>query len=198
MSDGGLIMMKDIQSPQQRIKYVKCLVEELMYLTEETLGAEASSVLLVDNEKQEMCFRFVHGPVEGILAEATLGINTGIAGWVARTGEPVMVNDPDADPRFCRDIDDVTGFWTRAVLCVPLVARGRLIGVVEVLNKADGSDFDERDLHTLVAVARTAAIAIELRLDEEAFEDTTRRHSAVLGGLSESELKLLGQQPVRR
>jgi GAF domain-containing protein len=153
-----------MQSAQQRINYIKCLVEEIMHVTEESLSAEASSVLLLDNLEQEMCFRFVHGPAQGILSEATLGIDTGIAGWVARNQEPVIVNEPGSDPRFCGDIDDVTGFRTRAILCAPLLARGKLLGVIEVLNKADGSDFDERDLHTLMAVSRTAAIAIELKL----------------------------------
>jgi sigma-B regulation protein RsbU (phosphoserine phosphatase) len=184
-----------MQSTQQRINYIRCLVEEIMHVTEETLQAEASSVLLLDHQEQEMCFRFVHGPAEGILSEATLGIDTGVAGWVARNQEPVIVNDPGSDPRFCGDIDDVTGFRTKAIICAPLVARGKLLGVIEVLNKTDGSDFDERDLHTLAAVARTAAIAIELKMAEEAFQESAKRHCALVNSLSDEELKLFGQHP---
>ncbi len=187
-----------MQSAQRRRNYIKCLVEEIMHVTEETLRAAASSVLLLDNQEQEMCFRFVHGPAEGILSEATLGIDTGIAGWVARNREPVLVNDPNSDPRFCGDIDDVTGFRTRAIICAPLLARGKLLGVIEVLNKTDGTDFDERDLHTLVAVARTAAIAIELKLAEEAVQESAERHRALVDSLSDREMKLFGRHPSSR
>ena len=117
-------------SSRRHIKYIECLVEEIMSVTEETLQASASSLLLIDDEEQEMSFRFVHGPAEGILTEATLGTETGIAGWVARHREPVIVNDVSADQRFCGDLDEITGFRTRSVICAPLEAHGKLVGVI--------------------------------------------------------------------
>jgi GAF domain-containing protein len=154
--------------PERRTNFIKCLVEEIMLVTEETLQASASSVLLIDDERQEMCFQFAHGPAEGLLREATLGIETGIAGWVARHREPVIVNDPKSDPRFCSDLDEITGFETQSLMCAPLVARGKLLGVIEVLNRTDETDFEDHHLQTLLAVARTAAAAIDLKLAEEA------------------------------
>lgn len=187
-----------MQYTQQHINYIKCLVEEIMRVTEETLQASASSVLLINDEEHEMCFRFVHGPAEGILSESTLGTDTGIAGWVARHREPVIVSDASSDPRFCGDLDEITGFKTKSVICAPLVARGKLLGVIEVLNKTDGGDFDEHHLHTLVAVARTAAAAIELKLAEDAIRDSAARHSALVNSLSDRELKLFEQHPSSR
>jgi GAF domain-containing protein len=157
-----------MQIPERRTNFIKCLVEEIMLVTEETLQASASSVLLIDDEQQEMCFQFAHGPAEGILKEATLGVDTGIAGWVAQHREPVIVNDPSSDPRFCADLDEITGFETKSLMCAPLVARGKLLGVIEVLNRTDEAEFDENHLQTLLAVARTAAAAIDLKLAEEA------------------------------
>ncbi len=180
---------------QHNRAYIQNLVEEVLRVTEQTLKASASSVLLVDFEKQELCFKFVQGSAEGILKEAALGTETGIAGWVARYGEAVMVNDVAADHRFCSDIDDITGFETKSILCAPLMARGRTLGVIEVLNKLDGSEFDERDLQTLVAVAQTAATAIELKLAEESIQTSKTDYSRLVANLTDKELELFNLNP---
>lgn len=175
--------------------YIQSLVTEIIRVTEKALGASASSVLLLDFEKQELCFKFVQGSAEGILNEASLGTETGIAGWVARHGEPLIINDVTKDNRFCSDIDEITGFATKSILCAPLQARGRTIGVIEVLNKRDGTEFDERDLQTLMAVARTATTAIELKLAEDAIRDSENYYSRLIANLSEKELQLFDPDP---
>lgn len=140
---------------------VSKMVDEIVTMTRQTLRASASSVLLIDEERQELLFEFADGAAGGVLKQVRLGIQSGIAGWVARHGCPIIVNDVTRDKRFFADVDKATGFVTRAIMCAPLVTRGKVIGVVEVLNKLDGSDFNEQDLETLVAVGATAAIAIE-------------------------------------
>jgi sigma-B regulation protein RsbU (phosphoserine phosphatase) len=175
--------------------YIQSLVTEIIRVTEKALGASASSVLLMDFEKQELCFKFVQGSAEGMLNEASLGAETGIAGWVARHGEPLIINDVTKDNRFCGDIDDITGFTTKSILCAPLQARGKTIGVIEVLNKRDGTEFDERDLQTLLAVARTATTAIELKLAEDAIRDSENNFTRLIANLSEKELRLFDPDP---
>jgi GAF domain-containing protein len=175
--------------------YIQSLVTEIIRVTEKALGASASSVLLIDLEKQELCFKFVQGSAEGILNEATLGTETGIAGWVARNGEPLIINDVSKDDRFCSDIDDITGFETKSILCAPLQAQGKIIGVIEVLNKQDGTEFDERDLQTLLAVARTATTAIELKLAEDAIRESENNYSRLIANLSEKESRLFDLDP---
>ena len=140
---------------------VSKMVDEIVTMTRQTLKAAASSVLLIDDKEQELFFEFADGAAGGVLKQARFSIQSGIAGWVARNGRPLIVNDVDSDQRFFGNVDRVTGFVTRSVMCAPLVARGTIIGVVEVLNKEDGSGFNEQDLETLAAVAATAAIAIE-------------------------------------
>jgi diguanylate cyclase (GGDEF)-like protein len=85
----------------------------------------------------------------------------GIAGWVAREGKPVVVQDAAADPRWC-GLDEAYGVCARSVLCVPLETRGRVLGVIEVVNKK-GVDqgFTARDLSLVTRLAGFAAIAIE-------------------------------------
>lgn len=184
-----------MQSQQQNSCYLQYLIEEITRVTAKTLKAAASSVLLMDQDKQELCFQFVHGSAEGVLKDASLGTETGVAGWVARNGTPLIVNDVTEDQRFCQEIDDVTGFVTRSILCAPLVAHGKLLGVVEVLNKLDGSDFNEMDLHTLTAVASTAAIAIEVELAKEALRSSEARFAELVGDLSEREFRLFDLAP---
>ncbi|MBE0480375.1 MAG: GAF domain-containing protein [Dehalococcoidia bacterium] len=179
-----------MQLLQHNITYIQCLIEDILAVTEQTLKASASSVLLADQENHELCFQFVGGPAQGILKEARLGTETGISGWVALHGKPVMVNDVTADERFCKDMDEITGFTTRSILCAPLVARGKLIGVIEVLNRVDGSDFSEQDLQTLVAVASIAAAAIDLKLAEEALRHAQAHYVELVANLTEKELEL--------
>lgn len=184
-----------MQSLQYSIVYIQYLIEEIMRVTEHTLKASASSVLLVDQEKQELCFQFVRGLAEGMLKEATLGTETGVAGWVARHGKPLIVNDVTKDQRFCKDIDEITGFATKSIICAPLLARGKVFGVIEVLNKLDGTDFNEHDLHTLVAVATTAAMAIDLKLAEEAMRTSGAYYSELVRNLTDKEFKLFDLDP---
>ncbi len=85
----------------------------------------------------------------------------GIPGWVAREGKPVVVHDAAADPRWC-DLEQTYGVRARSILCVPLETRGRMLGVIEVVNKKGGADgFTARDLNLVTRLAGFAAIAIE-------------------------------------
>jgi len=95
-------------------------------------------------------------------------VGEGIAGWVARERKPAIVNDVASDPRFSRVADDATSFQTKAILSVPMQTKTRLLGVIEVINRLDGSAFSEHDQHLCEAIAGQAAIALEnARLHEE-------------------------------
>jgi len=90
-----------------------------------------------------------------------LNARSGIAGWVAQHKKPIIINDVMSDQRFDQSIDEVTGFTTKSIICAPLIVHRKVIGVIEVLNKSDGSDFNEHDLGALTSVASTAAMAME-------------------------------------
>jgi HD-GYP domain-containing protein (c-di-GMP phosphodiesterase class II) len=159
--DIRLDLLLEIGKKASSASEVSKIVDEIVTMTRQTLRASASSLLLIDEEKQELYFEFADGTAGGRLRQARLSIQSGIAGWVARHGCPLIVNDVTKDRRFFAEVDKSTGFVTKAIMCVPLVVRGKVIGVIEVLNKLDGSDFNNKDLEILVAVATTAAIAIE-------------------------------------
>ena len=153
-------------------------VTRLLQLITETavqlLTAEAGSLLLVDEETDALEFRVVVGGGGQDLVGTRLPAGSGLAGATVQRGEPIIVNDPSRDSRWYGDLrssdgdddavnDDSTvpTFRSGAILPVPLMAGGRAIGVLQVLNKQDGSIFVEEDAEMLATFAGQAAIAIE-------------------------------------
>jgi HD-GYP domain-containing protein (c-di-GMP phosphodiesterase class II) len=139
---------------------VSNLLEQVLSMTQLTLRASASSVLLIDQEIPELYFRVVAGEAANELRQMRLSLDSGIAGWVARHVRPAIVNDVTRDERFNENTDKVTGFVTKSILAVPLVTGEKVIGVLEVLNKDDGSGFNDRDLEVLTALASTDVLKI--------------------------------------
>jgi signal transduction histidine kinase/nitrate/nitrite-specific signal transduction histidine kinase len=126
----------------------------------EILEAEAGSLLLLEGD-EELVFRVALGPTGDALVGVRLPVGQGLVGAVAREGEPIIVNDVKSDPRWSVAMDESTQFVTRSILAVPLVSRNRIIGVIEVINKRDGSGFDEGDSRLLTSFASQVAVTIE-------------------------------------
>ena len=95
------------------------------------------------------------------VAQMRVPADRGVAGWVMKNKKPALVNDVQKDERFYAQIDRASGYKTKSMLAVPLDTRGRIIGVVEMINKRDGSGFTERDQEIASALAAQAAVAIE-------------------------------------
>ena len=151
------------------------VLRETIELTTVILDAEAATLFLLDRERDELVFAIPTGEKEEILREYRIPVGQGIAGWVVQTGESVLVNDAQNDPRFLRQVDSQTGFTTRNVLCVPLQYRGRITGALETINKRSGNGFTQEDLQWLTTLATQAAIAIEnARLYEDLRQERDR------------------------
>ena len=144
------------------------LLEHIIQMTQKTLSASADSILLFRDNDYELFFEAASGPVGRALKKVKLDTRYGIAGQVARTGKPLIVNDVSRSESFHKSIDDTTGFSTKSLICAPLIANQEILGVIEILNKLDGSDFNEQDLEAVVSVAATSALAINnTRLHKE-------------------------------
>ena len=115
--------------------------------------------MLVTDDKKNLFFRVASGEKAQALRTMTLPIGQGIAGWVAQNRQPQTVNDTKSDPRFAGKFDKASGFTTRSLLCVPMLFRGELVGVVEVLNKREGG-FGEGHVGLLSSLANLASVAI--------------------------------------
>jgi len=119
------------------------------------------SLLLRDLESGELTFKIIVGVDEACVAGLRIGKGEGIAGYVAESGESLFIEDVRRDPRFCPKVDEMTGFTTRSIVCVPLRSHGRIQGVIEVVNVKDLPLFRSQYLSVLMILADYAAIAIE-------------------------------------
>jgi HD-GYP domain-containing protein (c-di-GMP phosphodiesterase class II) len=137
------------------------MLQQVITMTQQTLNAEAASVLLFRDNDQELYFEAATGPVSKALRQVKLSAQYGIAGQVIRTGKPLIVNDVTRSANFHKLIDDTTGFYTKSLVCAPLAVKNKILGVIEVLNKRGGGNFNEQDMEAVVSVATTAAMAIE-------------------------------------
>jgi signal transduction histidine kinase len=144
-----------------------------MRKAQEVLKAEASSLMLIDEETDELYFSVALGERADAVKEARLKMGQGIAGWVAEKGEPLLVPEARKDPRFYRHLDEQTGFRTESILCVPIQANGKRIGVVEVINRSGGGQFREKDIALLSAIATQAGIAIQ---NARLYRETERQY----------------------
>jgi sigma-B regulation protein RsbU (phosphoserine phosphatase) len=137
------------------------LLELIMKAAAELLHAETSSLMLVDEETNELIFEVATGDPgqEAIMYRIPPG--QGVAGWVAQNAQAVVVDNPAADARFYNRLDKATGFETKNILAVPMVARNRVIGVVEVINKIGAPGFNQHDLALAQALTSQAAVSID-------------------------------------
>ena len=147
------------------------IFQQILFSVRSAIGAGDISVGLIDPESQELILeKSMMGPEFSSLPPIRLKLGQGVAGWVAKTGQPLNVPDAYADPRFFSGPDSTSGFVTRSILCVPLIVDGEVIGVMEAMNKDSGL-FVDSDERLLTALASSAAIAIE----------KARLHADVLG-----------------
>jgi signal transduction histidine kinase len=163
---------RDITSLLDLDKLLHRVVESLV----ETFGYYYANVLIVDEEAEEIVLTASAGQTGRAFEGFRLKIGEqGITGWVARSGEPLLVNDVDNEPRyqFVEELAD-----TKSELAVPIKLKGKVIGVLDVQSNEAGA-FDEMDLSTLVTLADQLAVAIEnARLYESVQQELTKRKRA--------------------
>jgi sigma-B regulation protein RsbU (phosphoserine phosphatase) len=133
----------------------------IMSSAKDLLKAEASSVLLVDEDTNELVFEVALGPKGEDVRHQRIAAGRGIAGHVAQTGERMVVSSVRDSPYFDRRLDQLVGFETRNMLAVPLKGRERIVGVVEIINTIGRSQFDDEDLAMASTLGNQAAIAID-------------------------------------
>jgi diguanylate cyclase (GGDEF)-like protein len=119
------------------------------------------SLLLIDTQTQELYFAVVVGVAPEKVKDIRLKPGEGIAGTVAHTGIPIFIPDVDQDSRFSARVDTTTGFDTRSIIALPLLVRGEVIGVFEVVNVEDEKFFREKYLPHLTILADYVAIAVD-------------------------------------
>jgi phosphoserine phosphatase RsbU/P len=147
------------------------LLTVILDVAKDIVKAEGSSLLLTDPKTGDLIFNIVSGGKKEIMGEK-IPKGFGIAGTVANTGEPLIVNDVQGDPRHFDGIDKKFSFTTKSILCVPMEMQGKLLGVLEAVNAVDREGFSDWDQELLSYIAEHAAIAIFNRM---LYDDLTSR-----------------------
>lgn len=145
------------------------VLNQILYTALTVTDSSTGSLLLRDFETDELVFVLVHGEQDIGLESYRLAPGTGVVGWAAQHKQTVIVNHPRQDWRFSSLVDKSFGFETRNLVALPLIARGRVLGVLEVLNKFSDENYTEGDLDLLSLLGLIAATALdemESQLDE--------------------------------
>jgi GAF domain-containing protein len=136
------------------------LLRSVVEVARAIFAARASSILLLDEEANELVFEAVVGEGEQELLGKRFPAGTGVAGWVLATRTPLVLEDVERDPRFARDVAEDTGYVPQGLMAVPLLHDEQALGVLEVLDRQSRFTLEEMEL--LGLFASQAAIALDL------------------------------------
>ncbi len=145
-----------INSTQNLDKLINIILESVTKI----MGVEASSLIQIDLQTNELYFSQVSGGSQ-LVKEIRLKMGVGIAGRVAETKKPMIINNVNTNKYHFKEADDITNFDTRNMICVPLIIRDKIIGVLEALNKNNNEEFDEDDLMIFNTFAAQIAVVLE-------------------------------------
>ncbi len=134
-------------------------LERYLHRVIETVGARDGSLMYWESEAARLRFVLVHGALRDRLPGFCIPGDAGVAGWIVENRMPVIVNNPRQDWRFSQVVDREFTFLTRSILGVPVLRDGRLLGLIELLNKPPRG-FEEADKTIVTVLADVASLAI--------------------------------------
>src|SRR5580658_3429148 len=132
---------KALTSSLQLDQVLRTIMEKI----NEFLRPDTWSLLLMDQEKNELYFQIATGAGAEALRDVRIKLGQGIAGWVAQSGEVIVVPDTSKDSRFFAKVDEKTKMETRSIVAVPVRYRDHCLGVIELINCVERDGFMERD-----------------------------------------------------
>lgn len=139
---------------------IDCLLQNILRSAVQVMRGTAGSLILLDEQEDELVFRVVEGGGGPRLQGKRMPRHEGIAGWVLEHHEAVIVDDTSQDHRFYAEVPRSVGYVVHSMICVPMIVRGKPIGVIQVLNKQNEESFDETDKALLLTFAAQSAIAL--------------------------------------
>ena len=138
------------------------LLQSIVDVARSIFGAQASSIFLLDDERDELVFEAVSGRGEDELVGSRFPSSTGIAGFALVTRQPLVVDDLESDPRFSQDRARATGYVPSSIVASPLLHDERALGVLSVLDRAPDRPFGLAELELLSRFSTQAAIGLDL------------------------------------
>ncbi len=136
------------------------LIHEVLTSALDAVDSENGSLLLLDEETGELVFVEVLGAAREKLLNYRLPKGVGVAGWVVKNRQAMLVEDSRREPLFTPMVDQYTGLDTQSLICIPLTEGERCLGAIEVVNTRSGRPFIESDKEVMDLIGRLAAVAI--------------------------------------
>ena len=140
----------------------RALLQSIVEVARSIFAAKASSLMLLDEEADELVFEAVAGEGSDTLIGQRFPSSTGIGGWVLVTRQPLVIEDLRQDPRFSRTTAEETGYVPEGMMCVPLLHDEQALGVLYVLDRPTNSRFTLAEMDLLGLFGNQAAIALDL------------------------------------
>jgi GAF domain-containing protein len=140
----------------------RSLLQSVVEVARAIFGAKASSVFLLDERTDELVFEAVAGEGSETLVGQRFPSSQGVAGWVLVTRQPLIIENVTEDPRFAKEVAESTGYVPKGLMAVPLLHEDRSLGVLEVLDRPQRSQFSLVEMDLLGLFANQAAIALDL------------------------------------
>jgi sigma-B regulation protein RsbU (phosphoserine phosphatase) len=137
------------------------LLNVITRIVRDAFRVETASVLFLDSSGQNMVFQVARGKRGRQIVGLQIPVGEGVVGWVAQHKKPLIVNDLRNDPRYSSVLEKTFGLNTDGIMSIPLMRRGKMIGVVEAVNRRNGEDFTDDDLRLFTALGDHIATAIE-------------------------------------
>ena len=159
-AEASIDRLKEISTWVSSVHDLDQLLELIIETATRMMDAKASSLLLLDQKTKKLHFKVATGEKGTDVKQFEIDLGQGIAGHVAETGEPLLIPDVAKDARWDKEISESIGFQTQSIACVPMKLNGDIIGVVEIIDKADDSSILTKDLQILSVFADLAAQAI--------------------------------------
>jgi GAF domain-containing protein len=153
----------------------RALLQSIVDVARAIFKAKASSILLLDEETDELVFEAAADEASEALIGKRFPSSTGIAGFVLVSRQPLVIEDVLTDPRFSRETAESTGFVPKGLMAVPLLHEERVLGVLEVLDRPSDTRFKLAEMELLGLFANQAAIALDL------LQRARRAHQALRG-----------------
>jgi signal transduction histidine kinase len=140
---------------------LETFLQKLIFTASELTGCEAASILEIDENGEHLHFLALPEIHRDTLQAVKVPFDNSVAGWVFQNARPAVIPDVNAEPRHFKGADQAANFGTRSLMAVPVMVRGGILGVLEVVNKTGNSHYTEEDLTILETLASQAAIAIQ-------------------------------------
>ena len=169
-----LTEIETIGSQLRKDTEIKELINNIIVSAQNMLQAEACSLYLVDDNKEELYFEVALGEKGHLLKKIKVKIGEGVSGTVAQTGESLKIPDISKDERFNknRKVADSIGFKEKAMLTVPIKLHDEVLGVIQFINKKGGGVFTKRDEETVLLLIQ---IQIVNNLEKAILYDRLRK-----------------------